>query len=599
MVKHSIFSNIKYVYRESFIKCHKMKFYLIINFITSLLVPLSSTLIATIVVYALTSHSSVEKYLLIVLGISLVTFILEALKYYSYSRYEWENTFVRCSTFWIRLAEHQITVDYPNIEPKEKQKKTQKAFEAIGSNWVGIEHMLKQAPVFFLNIVGLLIYGVLITIYVPLVLPILIVMSIVNYYLTKVANRYVEKTREQVNDEWSEKYYLSNSVTDLTNGKDIRIYRLDKWFSKLFVLLTKKITFFQKRIQQRYTFANLSNTIFLFIRDAISYYVVISMIIDGKIDVPTFTFLMGIVAGFSSWLNGFMTAFNNLRRANILVNEYRDCLNTENVFCHENGRSIKSLTLPLKIEFQDVSFSYPDSNEPTLNNLNFVIKPGEKVALVGNNGAGKTTIVKLLCGLYKPTSGKILINDIDLQSFNIDEYMGLLSVCFQDSEPLAFTVLNNVCCAKDQDVDYDRFWKAITDAGLKDKIMSLEHKENTYITQVFDESGIRFSGGEVQKLMLARALYKNAPLLILDEPTASLDPISEEKMYLAYNRFTSGNTSIFISHRLSSTKFCNRILFLENGRIVESGTHHELIQKDGKYKEVFAIQSKYYQEERA
>jgi ATP-binding cassette subfamily B protein len=574
-----------------------MKFYLFTNFLTSLLTPLSVTLISTIIIYTLTHDVSIDKYVFVIIGICVVTFALEALNHYSFTHYEWENTFVRVTAFWIRLAKHQIEIDYPNIEPKEKQKKTQKAFEAISSNWVGIEHMLKRAPVLVFNIVGLIFYGVLISIYVPQVLPVLIIMSIVNFFLTKRANKYFESKREEVNDEWSEKYYLSRTVTDLTNGKDIRIYRLDKWFNKLFALLTKKVTFLRKGINRKYMFAEVSNTIFLFIRDAISYYIIIMMIIDGKINVATLTFLIGIVAGFSSWLNGFMSSFNDLRRANILINEYRDCLDTKNVFLHEEGKSIKNIKLPIEIEFKDVSFTYPDSDKPTINNLSFKIKAGEKLALVGENGSGKTTIVKLLCGLYKPTKGKIYINKEDLSNLNIDEYMDLLSVCFQDSEPLALSVLQNVTCSKEKEVDIDKFWEALEDAGLKEKILSLDNKENTYITQVFDESGVRFSGGEIQKLMLARALYKNAPLLILDEPTASLDPISEEKMYLTYESFSKGNTSLFISHRLSSTKFCNRILFLENGKIVEEGTHEELISKGGKYKEIFDIQSKYYRED--
>lgn len=597
MTKHTVFSNMNYVYKESFKKCKKMKFFLGLNFLTSLLVPLTATLIPTIVVYALTSNALIEEYIFIISGLSIITFILEALKYYSFNRYEWENTFVRCSTFWIRLSKHQIEIDYPNIEPKEKQKLTSKAFEAIGSNWDGIELMLKQTPVFYINIAGLIFYGILIAAYCPWVLPILVIMSILNYVLTHIANRYEEKTREQMNDEWYEKYYLSKSVTNINYGKDIRIYRLDKWFGNLFIMLTKKRALLSKRINKRYTFAGISDTIFLFIRDAVSYFTIIMMVIDGKIDVATFTFLIGIVAGFSTWLNGFMSAFNYLRKANIQVNEYRKCLNVENIFKHNDGLTQDEIELPITIEFKNVSFIYPDAENPTIKDLSFKINAKEKVALVGNNGAGKTTIIKLLCGLYAPTEGEILINDINIKEFNIDEYMKLLSVVFQDSEPLALTVLHNVCCSKEEDIDYNKFWKSLFNAGLKEKIECLPQKENTFITQTFDESGIRLSGGETQKLMLARALYKNSPLLILDEPTASLDPISEEKMYLTYESFSKGNTSIFISHRLSSTKFCDRILYLEDGNIKEEGTHNELILKNGKYKEVFDIQSKYYKEE--
>ena len=598
-MKHSLLENIKYVYREAFKKCPKIKFYLAVNFISSILLPLFSTLIPTIVVFAMTSAVDLDFYVLIVLVISLTSFVLMSLKYYSFNRYERENTVVRCTTFWIRLSKHQMEIDYENIEPKEKQKIVSKAFEAMSSNWVGIELMLKQAPVLIFNVVGLIVYGVLISIYSPIVLPILFVMSFVNYYLTKRANNYVKKTREAVNDEWYEMYYLSNEATDINNGKDIRLYRLDRWFSKLFVILTKRRTTLAKKINQKFLFAQVSDTIFLLIRDFVAYFTIISMVIDGKIEVATFTFLVGIIAGFTGWLNSLLDSFNSLRTANIQVNEYRACLEMKNHFNHDQGLTAEDVSLPIKIEFKNVSFKYPDAEEETIKDLSFTIEPGEKVALVGSNGAGKTTIIKLLCGLYAPTSGEILINGHNLIDFNIDEYMKLLSVLFQDSEPLALSILNNVCCVKEEDVDLPRFWKAVEEAGLKDKILELEHQEQSFITQIFDESGIRLSGGETQKLLLARALYKNAPLLILDEPTASLDPISEEAMYLRYAKFTEGHTSIFISHRLSSTKFCDRILFLEDGKIIESGSHYELIARNTKYKEVFDIQSQYYKEEAA
>lgn len=596
-MKYPLFSNVKYVYKESIKRYPKMKFFLLINFLSSILVPLFSTLIPTIVVYAMTKEVGLDKYALIILGISFISFVLISVRYYSFRRYEWENTVVRCTTFWIRLSKHQMEIDYENIEPKDKQMITSKAFEALSSNWVGIEMMLKQTPVFFYNIVGLIVYGVLISIYCPIVLPILILMSVANFFLTKRANKFVEKTREEANNEWREKNYLAGETTNINNGKDIRVYRLDRWFSKLFVILTKRRTILTKKINQKFLFAQVSDTIFLMIRDLVAYFALIKMVFEQKIEVATLIFLIGIVAGFTSWLNSFLDSFNNLRTANILVNEYRSCLETKNRFLHEGGLKASDISLPIKIEFKNVSFKYPDAEEPTIKNLSFTIEKGEKVALVGHNGAGKTTIIKLLCGLYAPTEGEILINGHNLMDINIDEYTKLLSVFFQDSEPLALTILNNVCCCREDQVDYERFWKAVEEAGLKDKIKELEHQENTFITQVFDESGIRLSGGETQKLLFARALYKNAPLLILDEPTAALDPISEEQMYLRYAKVAAGHTSIFISHRLSSTKFCDRILYLENGQIIESGIHYELIEKGGKYKEVFDIQSQYYKEE--
>ncbi|MHA1519662.1 MAG: ABC transporter ATP-binding protein, partial [Promethearchaeota archaeon] len=434
-----------------------------------------------------------------------------------------------------------------------------------------------------------------IAIYVPYILAILFVMTIVNYFLTKRANNYLAKMKSNLNDEFNEKYYLSKDTTNPNYGKDIRLYNLGKWFDKLFVNLTKNRRNVIGKIEKKFLFANLSNTIFLFIRDFIGYGVLLGLVINLQIDLATFTFLIGIVSGFSMWLDGFTRTFNSLRSSNVSVNNYRECFTVESRF-NNKGISKKILEYPLTIEFRNVTFAYPDAEEPTINNLSFIIKPGEKVALVGSNGAGKTTISKLLCGLYKPDHGMISVNSYDINSFNIDEYMSFLSVVFQDSEPLSLTIENIIACSKNEDINQDMMWEAIGKSGLKEKIVSLNNKEKTYITQIFDGSGIRFSGGEIQKLMLARSLYKNAPILILDEPTAALDPIAEENLYIQYKELVKGCTSIFISHRLSSTKFCDRILYLDNGCITEEGSHQELMNLNKQYREVFEIQAKYYKE---
>jgi len=421
-------------------------------------------------------------------------------------------------------------------------------------------------------------------------------MTVLNVLLTSRANKYLASQRDKIGKIWDERYYLSKDAINHKYGKDIRVYQMRDWFSRIFVALTKERTIIEKKVEKRFLFANLSNTIFLFIRDLVAYTTLTIAVLNGSIDVTTFTFLIGIVTGFTVWLNGFVLHFNDLRKANIATNEYRSCLQTKNVFNHGEGMDTRKMSKPISIEFKDVDFHYPDSEDPILHNLSFKISAGEKIAIVGDNGAGKTTIVKLLCGLYKPTSGDILIDGVSMDELNLEEYMKLLSVVFQDSEPLAFTIEQNIACDVPENIDDERVRKSLEEADLTKKVESLPLKEKTYITEEFNKDGIKLSGGEIQKLMLARALYKNAPILILDEPTASLDPISEEKMYLRYEDFLQGNTSIFISHRLSSTKFCNRILFVKGGKIIEEGNHYDLMAKEGEYHSLFQVQAKYYQE---
>lgn len=596
MKKYSLFNNIGYVYKESCRVNRSMKWWLFLNFLSSLLIPLGGTILTSLVVYILTNGLNLANYIIVLLVMAIVLLLVEVMKIYSFNRYTWENTFVRCNQFWHRLSARSISCDYERIEPKSGQKEVSKAFEALDSNWIGIEGMLKETPVLIVNIIGMLVYFVLVAIYCAWVLIPMVFMVIIDFLLTWRADRLIEKNRKVNNDCYYENAYLSRDIVNPINGKDIRIYRLENWFDRLFIKLTKKRVKTEKSYHLNSLFIMGSHSILDFVRDGIAYVTLIMMVINGTLSPATFTFLIGIVAGFSIWVNGTSETFYRLKGDSTQVCCYRDFLDKNDIFNHGQGLDIKSIEKPIQIEFKNVSFTYPETDCEIIHNLSFIINAGEKVALVGNNGAGKTTIIKLMCGLYEPTSGEILINNHSIKEYNIDEYMSLLSVVFQDSNPLMFTILENVCCEPYQRADRPRFWQAVTEAGLKDKIESLPNKELTYITQAFDQNGIKLSGGETQKLMLARALYKNAPVLVLDEPTSALDPINEEKMYLTYESFAKGNTSIFISHRLASTRFCDRIFYLEQGEIIEVGTHEELINKKGKYASIFDVQAKYYRD---
>ena len=224
----------------------------------------------------------------------------------------------------------------------------------------------------------------------------------------------------------------------------------------------------------------------------------------------------------------------------------------------------------------------------------FTSKYVVELALAGLNGAGKTTLIKLMSGLYDPTEGEIFLNGKPVNSYNRDEYFSLFGAVFQDISVLPVTVAENVAGADIDNIDMDRVYDCLKKAGIYDKVMSLPEKENTRLVKSVYENATEFSGGQTQKLAMARALYKNASVLLLDEPTAALDPIAEQEMYLNYADFSKGKSSVFISHRLASTRFCDRIIMIENGTIAEEGTHAELMEQGGKYAELFELQSSYY-----
>jgi ABC-type multidrug transport system fused ATPase/permease subunit len=250
--------------------------------------------------------------------------------------------------------------------------------------------------------------------------------------------------------------------------------------------------------------------------------------------------------------------------------------------------------LPPAISLRNVSYTYPKADAPALKDINIDIKPGERIAIVGANGAGKTTLVKLICGLYRPQTGSISLAGIDISEYNRDEYFTLFSTVFQDIHLLSTDIAGNVSQAVPEATDLERVFACLKLAGLYEKVQTMPLAEKTMLVRQINDDAVELSGGELQKLALARALYKDAPVIVLDEPTAALDPIAESEIYRKYAELTRGRTSIYISHRLASTRFCDRILFLDNHTVEETGTHDELMDLGGKYARMFDVQSQYY-----
>lgn len=326
-------------------------------------------------------------------------------------------------------------------------------------------------------------------------------------------------------------------------------------------------------------------------------YIVYAML-DGSISKTELVLYVFTVTEFAAYL----TEIGNVAVGNIQVNmeigNLREFLDIKNTARNSGGKALPE-DLPCEIELQNVSFSYPESDKYVLENINLKIRKGENLALVGVNGAGKTTLVKIICGLYRPTEGKVLINGTDISEFNRDDYYRMISAVFQDPRIMPCSILENVSMLPERESNRERFFSCIKKAGLYEKIKSLSMKENTLLVKTVNESAVELSGGETQRLLLARAIYKDAPILILDEPTAALDPIAENEIYLRYSEISKNRTSIYISHRLSSTRFCVRIVLLDENSIAEIGTHDELMILDGKYAEMYGIQSKYYRKEAA
>jgi len=596
-MKRNILRNALYVYSQVDKFNGKYKYKLISSIILKLLIPVFATFIPTVVVYLIVNGYEISDFVLVVGGIVIVYAIINFINSYLSHVLFFDKVFIRLNAFFEILSNKSMATGYENIEFEKGRNKLMKAVGAIEVNSVGVELLLHVFPVFITSIVGIILYSsYILTINYTIVL-VLIGMAVMNMLLNAYARGYEKRTQEELNTYRTKLKYYQDEANKLSNAKDIRLYKLEKWFYNGIKVFTKKFSTTVMKQKFRYSLANMSDSVFAIIRNLIAYTILVSIVLNGDINVAQFTFMIGIVVGFAVWLNQLSGSYGRLKEASLRINDFRDYMDMNDGINIETGEDVEPLlNKALSIEFKNVSFQYPSAEKPTISNLSLKIEAGEKIAIVGINGAGKTTLVKLLTGLYNPTAGEILINGVPISSFNRYDYYRLFGVIFQDINTLPFTIAENISGQADEDTDHKKVNLALDKSGLAGKVKSLQEKENTNLTQVIDDKGIMLSGGEMQKLMLARALYKDSPILVLDEPTAALDPLAEQELYLKYNDLTKNKTSLFISHRLASTQFCSKIIYIEDGGILESGSHKELMSKTGKYFEMFEIQSQYYKE---
>lgn len=494
-----------------------------------------------------------------------------------------------------RFYRKYATTSYQNVEPHSKQVDFQNAFSALnGDNW-GIGQFFRKTPLFVYNLIGLVLYAGFLTAIDVKILLILIAMTVSCLVFERVSYRYQQRSRSEEGACKQDTFLLRNYCCGIENAKDIRLYGIENWFPKRMKQVYDRRIRINANIWGRMKLMDISNAAFLVARDIVAYGLLIRQVLAGQLSVAEFTFFIGIISGFTAWLTEMVTNFSYLRKAAIQQVYLRAYMEMDDCLMQGSGEELAPLSCPPSIEFRDVTFTYPETDKPVLEHLNLTIRPGQKIALVGANGAGKTTLVKLLTGLYRPDSGEILLGGRNIESYSQEEYFDLIGTVFQEPFLMAFSIEENIACCDEQQADHQRVCRCLQRAGLWERIERLPKGVKTPYTKELYEDGESFSGGEAQRLMLARALYKDAPVMVLDEPTAALDPLAEAQMYAQYNDLTANKTSIFISHRLSSTQFCDRVLYLEGGKIVEDGTHQQLMALGGSYAKMFAYQAYYYQ----
>lgn len=354
---------------------------------------------------------------------------------------------------------------------------------------------------------------------------------------------------------------------------------------------------FTLRCERVELLADMTEVVLTMARNGIAYVYLIHLALNEGLSAPEFLLYFTAMTTFTQWVMGILREMSTLHKESLDISRVREFLDFPEPFRFEDGRDVPASD-DYELTLENVSFRYPGAEADTIRHLSLTVHPGERLAIVGLNGAGKTTLVKLLCGLLDPTEGTVRLNGTDIREFDRRQYYDLFSAVFQQFSILDVTVAEQIAQTT-VDIDYDRLAKCVEQAGLTSTIEELPKGLETHIGREVYLDGVLLSGGQMQRLMLARALYKNGPILLLDEPTAALDPIAENDIYQKYSEMTQGKTSLFISHRLASTRFCDRIIFMADGGIREEGTHESLLALGGEYAGLFEVQSRYYQEEKA
>ena len=483
-----------------------------------------------------------------------------------------------------------LTTDYVNIESFEGREKQKRAEAFYNARFSSGADFVEQCAHFLVCVIGVIASSVLLYKVNYFMILLILLTCVCEFFLLKILKTKQSETTDNYSKLSGKFEYFYKLSKNAEASKDIKLYG----FSDYLVKTAADFIYQIEHINAKYTKQSAAisgvRALLNLVRELVAYAYLTYLVLKNRLSVSEFIFCFGIITGFSNWIMNLVFSFMEISRCCTDCALYREFVE-ESV---SEGKPEVDFGEVRSIEFSNVFFTYPASDTETIRNMSFKVNKGENIAIVGENGAGKTTAIKLLCGLYYPSEGDILINGRSSKEFSSDSYFDLFSAVFQDFCFMPMTIAENITA--EQSYDKERLFAAFDKAGITDKINSLSEKENTLMVKDVYKNAADFSGGEKQKLLLAKAVYKNAPVLILDEPTAALDPISENELYLKYNELTEDKISFFISHRLSSTRFCDRILFIKDGAVAESGTHEELMAKKGAYYRMYQTQSMYYRE---
>ncbi len=591
---YNVWQNVVYVVGNAWEKERRVILVILAQIFLTVAASVAAMYLPKTVVQQIMLGASINTLVITALAFTVVIALLQATKVYFDSAAQPRRVSLRIENCHDILVK-AMTTDYANLETKEFSDAKQKANDVTNNNGAATEAIYTCLSTLGTNILGFIVYIALLISVDPLILLLTAVTTVFGVIVRRWANRWQHDHEEESAAFNKRIWYINDIGSNYKLAKDIRLFSMLGWIQSIHAANMKLHNNFERRVKLRHLVADVVDCAATFAREGVVYGYLIWQVLNAGLAIDSFILLFAAISGFSGWIMGILNDYATLTRQSLDFCLLRRYLEYPDKFRYEDGEEIKQEpNKAYQLELRDVSFRYSGATQDTLTGVNLVIKPGERLAIVGLNGAGKTTLVKLLCGFYDPTKGTVLLNGKDIRIYNRKQYYTLFTAVFQEFNILPITIAENVAQHTLDTMDTQRVMDSLKLADIDKKILSLPDGINSLLLKEVNEEAVELSGGETQKLMLARALYKNSPILLLDEPTAALDPIAESSLYERYNELSAGKTSIYISHRLASTRFCDRILLVSDGAIAECGTHDELIKQGGGYAKLYEIQSRYY-----
>lgn len=539
-------------------------------------------------------NTDITPLLQLVAVVAAVLLIFTSLNVFADNKVWYRMIQVRMNIITERV-EKVMSMNYQTLEQPDILDMHEKACNATGGNINGIEGMMHSIRDIGKNLVVIIVTMTTIVVLDWRLIAVLAVLAVLQFLFFR---HTVKRDRKEVWDTmggvWRKINYMEQTTRNFDYAKDIRLFGMKNW-----LLGKQREVVYDKQSKMMHS-RNLwmINSVVAhglqIVGMAIIYYVFITAFLGETITIGDFTLYIGLAMSFSGALWSIFNDMGTMKDRSMETDNFRsfiDIPEDDESECVDLPKTDKYI-----FEFKNVSFQYKGQEGYALKNLNLTLEAGKRLAVVGLNGAGKTTFIKLLLRLYDVTEGEILLNGTNIKKFRRREYYELFSPVFQNVEIFAFPMSENVSMKRPEKTDKELCGKCLVQGGLKEKLDSLEHGVDTQLLKVVYEDGVDLSGGEKQKLALARALYKDSPIIVLDEPTAALDALAEYNLYKSFDEIIGNKSAVYISHRLSSTRFCDNIAMFKAGEMVEQGTHEELLQKGGAYAEMFEIQAQYYKD---